>query len=170
MRNERFTAFNIGIMVFTLAFQSGMVFFPPYALQIGATEYEAAYTITIIGLADFVGRIFVGILFDRKTIAPLRVHIYTGLMISLGVLFIGTPNVTTYAQLCVICVIFGILTGMFISQKSVIIIDFVGAEHLPQAFGILLFFQGLGVFIGPPLAGKWFTDNYPQCILFNCLK
>lgn len=36
---------------------------------------------------------------------------------------------------------------------SVVLVDLVGVDRLTNAFGLLLFIQGIATFVGPPLAG-----------------
>jgi hypothetical protein len=40
-----------------------------------------------------------------------------------------------------------------VTLTSVILVDLFGIERLTNAFGILLLFQGIATFIGPPFAG-----------------
>ena len=50
--------------------------------------------------------------------------------------------------------IFGFTTGAYVGLTSVITVDLFGLDKLTNAFGMLLLFQGIASFIGPPLAGK----------------
>ena len=43
--------------------------------------------------------------------------------------------------------------GTYVSLTSVIIVDLLGIEKLTNAFGIVLLFQGVASFIGPPIIG-----------------
>ena len=47
-----------------------------------------------------------------------------------------------------------VFAGAYVAQKSVILMDMLGAERLASSFGLLSFFQGLGNLVGPPLSGK----------------
>ena len=46
-----------------------------------------------------------------------------------------------------------ISSGVYVSLTSVVLVDLLGLELLTNSFGLLLLFQGLATFIGPPLAG-----------------
>ena len=59
----------------------------------------------------------------------------------------------TFIEFCVVAAVFGLLIGTYTSQKSVILVDVVGAEGLNNSFAILIFFQGIGTLLGPPLTG-----------------
>ncbi|VDI12742.1 MFS transporter, MCP family, solute carrier family 16 (monocarboxylic acid transporters), member 14 [Mytilus galloprovincialis] len=169
LKDLRYSAFCVAILLFTLAFSSGMVFLPAFALQIGTSEFEAAYTVVVTGVSDGIGRLFAGFLFDRKFMKPYRVYIYNVLIIFMGVVSLTIPSVTTFPQLAVACAIYGSIIGMYVSQKSVIIVDLLGIENLSKSFGIVLFFQGIGVFIGPPLSGllKDLNGTYDYAFYFG---
>ncbi|XP_063420818.1 monocarboxylate transporter 5-like [Mytilus trossulus] len=155
LKDLRYSAFCVAILLFTLAFSSGMVFLPAFAIQIGTSEFEAAYTLVVTGVSDGIGRLFAGFLFDRKFMKPYRIYLYNVLIIFMGVVSLIIPSVTTFPQLAVACAVYGSIIGMYVSQKSVIIVDLLGVENLSKSFGLVLFFQGIGVFIGPPLSGMY---------------
>lgn len=50
--------------------------------------------------------------------------------------------------------VFGFTIGAYVGLTSVILVDLLGLDHLTNAFGLLLLFQGIASFIGPPIAGK----------------
>lgn len=51
---------------------------------------------------------------------------------------------------------FGFTTGAYVGLTSVITVDLLGLDKLTNAFGILLLFQGIASFVGPPIAGNDF--------------
>lgn len=65
---------------------------------------------------------------------------------------------------CKICLFVGALVGL----TSVILVDLLGIDKLTNAFGLLLLFQGIGSFIGPPIAGSMFdqTQSYTASFIF----
>lgn len=58
--------------------------------------------------------------------------------------------------------------GALVGLTSVILVDLLGIDKLTNAFGLLLLFQGIGSFIGPPIAGFMFdeTKSYTLSFLF----
>jgi hypothetical protein len=56
-------------------------------------------------------------------------------------------------------------SGTYVSLTSVILVDLLGIEKLTNAFGILLLFQGVASFIGPPIIGKKLLSIYFEPIL-----
>lgn len=53
---------------------------------------------------------------------------------------------------------FGFTIGAYVGLTSVILVDLLGLDKLTNAFGILLLFQGIASFAGPPLAGTYSTS------------
>lgn len=58
--------------------------------------------------------------------------------------------------------VFGCTIGAYVGLTSVILVDLLGLDKLTNAFGILLLFQGIASFAGPPIAGSLydFTGKY----------
>lgn len=50
--------------------------------------------------------------------------------------------------------VFGFTIGAYVGLTSVILVDLLGLDRLTNAFGLLLLFQGIASFLGPPIAGK----------------
>ena len=55
-------------------------------------------------------------------------------------------------------VIFGFISAVGGPLLPSIIIEFLGEENLAIGYGFLLIFEGLGSFVGPPLAGNKYLD------------
>lgn len=46
------------------------------------------------------------------------------------------------------------IQGSYVCLTSVVLVDMIGVDRLTNAFGLLLFIQGIATFVGPPMAGK----------------
>ncbi|KAK3088257.1 hypothetical protein FSP39_016662 [Pinctada imbricata] len=153
LRDFRFLSFCVAILFFTLAFQSAFVFLPAYGKQIGMDDMKSAYLVVIAGFCDGFARIWSGFILDLKRVKKYRVIIYNIVMFLVGAVSFIIPLTDTYLSLCIVCGVYGLLIGTYISQKSVIIVDLLGPEKLINSFGILICFQGIGMLIGPPISG-----------------
>lgn len=58
-----------------------------------------------------------------------------------------------FNTLAVYAVVFGFTIGAYVGLTSVILVDLLGLDSLTNAFGILLLFQGIASFVGPPIVG-----------------
>ncbi len=66
---------------------------------------------------------------------------------------------TTFTSLAIYSAVFGFTIGAYVGLTSVILVDLLGLDHLTNAFGLLLLFQGIASLVGPPVAGTLF-DNF----------
>ncbi|KAF7235735.1 hypothetical protein EG68_12189 [Paragonimus skrjabini miyazakii] len=60
---------------------------------------------------------------------------------------------THYPWLVLVCIIFGFASAVFVSLKSILVVELLGLERLTNSFGYMLLFQGFAAAIGPPVAG-----------------
>lgn len=58
-----------------------------------------------------------------------------------------------FYSLAVYAGVYGFTIGAYVGLTSVILVDLLGLDKLTSAFGLLLLFQGLASFIGPPIVG-----------------
>ena len=63
-------------------------------------------------------------------------------------------NLFTILAVILSNVIMGFISAVGGPLLPSIIIEFLGEENLAIGYGFLLIFEGLGSFVGPPLAGK----------------
>lgn len=69
-------------------------------------------------------------------------------------------SATAFSALCyefysfvIYASIYGFTIGAYVGLTSVILVDLLGLDRLTNAFGLLLLFQGIASFLGPPVAG-----------------
>lgn len=149
----RFFFFCISITMYMIGTKTVITFLPALASEKGITDIRAALLVSIFGGSDFVGRLAAAVM-DHKTLKPYRVYIYSVFPLLLSVVAILLTVATNFTEFAVVTVFVGLLVGLYMSQKSVIIVDLLGAEKLVTSFGLINMFQGLGVLIGPPVSGK----------------
>ncbi|KAK7471588.1 hypothetical protein BaRGS_00035751, partial [Batillaria attramentaria] len=148
-----FLFFCFSICLFTAAFKSAFTFLPALAKSKGLSQIQAAYLLSISGISDTVARILAGAILDFEKVRPFRPIAYNGVIFVITVLSFLSPFMTNFVEFAFLFGLYGALTGMYVSQKSVILVDILGQEKLSSSFGLMICFQGLGTFIGPPLAG-----------------
>ncbi|CAL1543529.1 unnamed protein product, partial [Lymnaea stagnalis] len=153
LKDSSFFMFCVSIMLFTAAFKAAFTFIPALVKSKGLTESEAALVLSITGVFDTIGRIVAGVLFDLRGIRQLRPVFYNSLIFAIAGISFILPSMTSFAALSVLCSVYGSLTGAYISQKSVVIVDILGVQNMSASFGLLVFFQAIGMCVGPPLSG-----------------
>lgn len=176
MRDPVFLIFTLSNFLTSIGFNIPYVYIAAQAEVLNMNKEQASYLLSIIGIANTVGRIILGYISDKPWVN--RLLVYNICLTSCGIgEFYSTPSsfVSINLQICfsifisasalsVLCydfytmgtysTVFGFTIGAYVGLTSVILVDLLGLERLTNAFGILLLFQGIASLVGPPLAGE----------------
>lgn len=155
LKDPIFIIFTVSNFLTSVGFNVPYVYLAPQANVLGIDTRLASYLLGIIGIANTVGRIILGYLSDKPWVNRLLVYnlclTICGVSTALSVLCLDFYSLGVYAA------VYGFTIGAYVGLTSVILVDLLGLEKLTNAFGLLLLFQGIASFIGPPLAG-WLYD------------
>ncbi|XP_053168750.1 monocarboxylate transporter 9 [Hemicordylus capensis] len=110
--------------------------------------------ISIIGIMTAIGKLVLGILADFEWINTLYLYVLTLILTAVALVLI--PFAQSYITLAILSGILGFLAGNW-SIFPYVTTKTVGIDKLTHAYGILMFFAGLGNSLGPPIVG-WFYD------------
>ncbi|KAM5142189.1 monocarboxylate transporter 9 [Mantella aurantiaca] len=154
-KNKVFAALFINILLFDIGgFPPGLLLEDVAKSANISKEEMAVPLVFIIGIMMAIGKLILGIMADFKWINTLYLYVFTLLATSLAVL--AVPFAKTYATLAIIAGTVGFFTGNW-SIFPYVTTDTVGLDKLTHAYGILMFFAGVGNCLGPPIVG-WFFD------------
>ncbi|XP_005112301.1 monocarboxylate transporter 12 [Aplysia californica] len=153
LKNVPFLLYCLSIWLFTLAFKAAFTFLPALVKSRDISESKAALVLSIAGIVDTLGRIAAGLLLDREFIRPFRTILYNSFQFVVAAIAFIMPMMQDFWGFVAIACLYACFTGAYVSQKSVIVVDILGIEHMASSFGILICFQGLGTMMGPPLSG-----------------
>lgn len=166
--NTPFLLFCISNFLTSIGFSVPYIFLPDRGLQQGwaqigdpdVSRQKLSTLIAIMGLLNTVGRVIFGWLADRKNVN--RLFMYNTVLVLCGIFCILSCFCTSFISLAVYAGFYGFLIGVYVCLTPVVLVDLLGLEKLSNAFGVVLFFQGLGAVVGTPIAGKIFdmTNNY----------
>merc|ERR1712243_536965 len=59
-----------------------------------------------------------------------------------------------YVGQLIYAILYGITSAAYVLLTTLVLADLLGADKFTNAFGLLLLFQGVATFIGPPIVGK----------------
>ncbi|VDI56214.1 MFS transporter, MCP family, solute carrier family 16 (monocarboxylic acid transporters), member 12 [Mytilus galloprovincialis] len=154
LEEMRFVGFCITMLLTTLAEQSAFVFLPAFSEEIGVLgKIGSEYTLVITSVFITLAKIIAGFIYDCRLVRPYRVYFFNALMFGQVTVSFVIPSVKTFTQLAIACALYGMFSGLYTAQKSVVIVDILGRDKLKYSYGILMMFQGIGVLLGPPLSG-----------------
>ncbi|XP_034040444.1 monocarboxylate transporter 9a isoform X2 [Thalassophryne amazonica] len=155
MQDQAMVAFCIAVFLFSLGAFPPVLFIEDVAQSEGLIEEVSVIPLVSIGaIATGVGKLVLGILVDIRWINSIYLYAFT--MFAVGVALLLIPVTKTYVGLQVLCVVLGFFSGNW-SLTSYITTKIVGLHRLTQAHGLLMFFGGFGIMLGPPVVG-WFFD------------
>lgn len=153
-KNKVFSALFIAIFLFDIGGFPPSLLMEDVARSSNVKEEELIMPlISIIGIMTAVGKLLLGILADFKWINTL--YLYVATLIVMGLALCAIPFAESYVTLAILSGILGFLTGNW-SIFPYVTTKTVGIEKLAHAYGILMFFAGLGNSLGPPIVGKIF--------------
>lgn len=150
-RDPIFLMYAISNFLTSIGFNVPYVYTVDRARGWDIDEKEAAFLLSIIGIANTLGRLFLGWLSDQRIIN--RLYLYNSCLVLCGVSMGLSSFMTTYNWQIVYCAIFGVTSGAYVGLTSVVLVDLLGLDKLTNAFGLLLMFQGIASVIGPPFTG-----------------
>ena len=125
------------------------VFLPAFARDHGATEVAAATLVGLIGGASVVGRMGLGALADRVGV----VRLYRFCYLVVGLSFVLWLIANSYAVLVMFALILGVGYGGYVALSPAVLAHFYGTQRLGSVLGALYTSGGIGVLMGPPVAG-----------------
>ncbi|CAL8075839.1 unnamed protein product [Calicophoron daubneyi] len=121
------------------------------ALSLGMLDTAAALLFSILGGANMVGEIVVGLLADRESVDVLVVYFI--LVASCGLSTTLVPLFRTFLPLSLYMAVFGIGMAANDALCTIILVEFVGLHHLTTGLGMCFFCQGAANILGPPAIG-----------------
>ncbi|KAM4607150.1 monocarboxylate transporter 9a [Polymixia lowei] len=160
-------AFCIGIFLFSLGAFPPVLFMEDVAQSEGLMEEVAVIPlVSIVAITTGVGKLVLGVLADVKWINSIYLYAFT--MIATGMALLLIPVTKSYLGLQILSAVVGFFSGNW-SLTSYITTRIVGLERLTQAHGILMFFGGFGIMLGPPVVGWFFdwTQSYDLAFYFS---
>lgn len=156
MKDVIFLMFGFSNFFTNIGFNVPFVYTKDRAVGLGLAEEEyASYLLSVIGIANTIGRVILGYLSDRSYIN--RLWLYNASLTVCGIATAFSSFCVNYNLMALYATVFGATAGAYVSLTSVILVDLLGLDKLTNAFGLLLLFEGIACLIGPPITG-WLHD------------
>ena len=149
-----FLVFGIAQGILTMSYVGGQLLLLALAENVGVAESKGVFLLSAVGIADTVGRISSGFIFDCYAVRRHRITVYSAYIFLTSLTYFGWAFGQTFELLITICVLHGYINGAVVSQRAVIASDILGVERLSSSFGLTVCIQGCGNLIGPFITGK----------------
>lgn len=156
LTHRGFVTYAVAITFFNAGYFIPYVHLVAHSRHIGFTEYQAAFVISITGVADIVGRVASGWASDLGKIRLLHMLVvWTGL---LGLSLMLIPVAVVYAGLLLVSIVYGFCAGAMAPLAFAVVPEIVGIERVLGALGLLQLIESAGGLLGAPLSG-WLKDS-----------
>ncbi|XP_062993296.1 monocarboxylate transporter 13-like [Elgaria multicarinata webbii] len=142
-------------MLITAGYLIPFVHLLAHARETGFDEYQAAFLVSAVGIADIAGRITAGWLADCGSFSLL--HNLTAWTLLTGLSVLVVPLGHSYGVMLAISIFYGFLASAVIPLKFSSLMEIVGTEQIMGAIGLLHLLESIGALAGPPLSG-WIRD------------
>lgn len=153
-RDYRYAIFFLSQFLFHLFYELIYLFPVDYGERIiGYTKQQTTMLVTILGLGQFFGQIFFGLVANYTNINELILY-------DLGTIFCGIASVLipfvarSYLSLLLTILLFGLSISANYALTSIILANMCGLELLTSAYGLILLGQGLSSLAGPVVGGR----------------
>ena len=162
-KDWRFSMFAVSQALSVMCLVPVWMLLPAVAEDNGMSVEESASVLSAIAGGDIVGRFLSGFVFDMPLVRRHRYRPFSAVMMLLGFLILSWPFVTSFLAMCLSAVTFGLFLGIVVAQRTTILRDLLGMERFSSALGMMVFAQGVGVFVGPFLAGEYANMRLCLC-------
>ncbi|XP_023262127.1 monocarboxylate transporter 9-like isoform X1 [Seriola lalandi dorsalis] len=154
----------ICLFFFSLGTTPPQLFLEDLARSSGLTEGVASISlVSLCSIGGGVGRLGLGVMADMPRVDSVHLYALTVGVSGLAVLLI--PFTSSYRDLQVLSVVLGFLSGNW-TLTPYVTSQVVGVEKLAEAHGILMFFGGVGITLGPPVVGCFYDVSQSYDVAF----
>ncbi|GBM56026.1 Monocarboxylate transporter 14 [Araneus ventricosus] len=161
LKNYAFLIFSLGTFLHYFGLIAPCVYLYHKAIEMNiATSAEASLLLSLMGVANTIGKIAIGYWADRTSVSVL--NIYTVCLLITGISTMMTSLITNYFLMVLYIFVYGISWGGSIGLSSILMVSLFGMQNLSNAYGLFLLFIGVSTAAGTPITGVLhdITSNY----------
>ncbi|CAG0879999.1 unnamed protein product [Cyprideis torosa] len=122
-------------------------------LKEGGNPEWGSIALSVMGAVNVFGRVATGFVANLNLINPtwgmLVAHLAGAVFILICPFF---DDSVTF--IWIFSIVFGMSLASSVALRTIVLVHYLGLEHLTNAFGVTIFFQGIGGVVGLPIAGK----------------
>ncbi|XP_048843080.1 monocarboxylate transporter 9b [Brienomyrus brachyistius] len=167
LQDRVFVSLCFSLFLFSLGASPPVLFMEDVAQSKGLIEdISVIPLVSIVSITTGLGKLVLGVIADVRWISVMYLYLFT--LIGAGVALLVIPTCGSYISLQIISVVLGFFSGNW-GITPYITAKIAGLEALSQAYGILMFFGGLGTMLGAPVVGWFFdwTQSYDFAFFFS---
>lgn len=153
LRDLKFIIFLFNNILWNIGSLILLVICTDFAYKLGMPKDRGAVLISTVGLCSLIGRVLVAFLANHKQCNRFMVFIASTAIsgVAIGLYPVGK----TLEVLIFFSAWYGLFFGTQLGVLAVVTAELFGVERLTSAYGYLMFGNGAGAMLGPPLAGTY---------------
>lgn len=156
LQNRVFLATCVSLFAYCLGAYTPLLFLEDLAQTEGLISgISTIPLVSIMSIAAGVGKLLLGVMMDIHWMNSIFLYAFT--LLGTGVALLIIPVTKNYTELRVISALLGFFSGNW-SVIPYMTTKIVGMDRLTEAYGILMFFGGFSIMLGPPVAGNFFSS------------
>ncbi|XP_031628940.1 monocarboxylate transporter 14-like isoform X2 [Contarinia nasturtii] len=156
LKNPVFVLLMASSFVTSTFFYVPIFLLPSYSSALGMKELGPSI-LMITGISNTLGRLFWGYVSNKTS---NRIWIYSTSLVICGIATALFTISIDFVSLSICSAVFAFTASACCVLSSVILADLLGLDQLNNAFGLILFTDVLGTFIGPPIYVVLFFFSY----------
>lgn len=153
-KRPSFCLLMVAFFFLAYSYHSIFIILPSYGLERGLSTYQSMFLIPAFGGVDVIGRLTAGFINDKCVVWRKQIFIVYAILHGIGYLFI--PVFSDFTGILAWCTAFGIFTGGFNGTFVIMIVDCVGIDMLPSAWGFTCLFVSVSFLLNPVFSGMKF--------------
>ena len=153
LTNPMFLIYAISIAISLCTYCDMFIMATPHAEDLGFSSTQATMVVSIMGVADTVGRIGFGMFADFNIIK--KHHLFHASLAMTSVVLFVMPSLKTYGTYTFVCVLFSSAGSVYMSIFPTLLVESFGIERLPTIYGMVMQFVACGHLIIPASMGRY---------------
>lgn len=151
--NLSFIMFELSVFLVVGTLCASPTLLVAHVQTVGIDESSAVYLLALLGIADLLGCIISGLIYDHALIISVRNYIYIIVLFLFGLAAITYGFCVSFVSFAINSVCIGFFIGAIYTGMPIFLTDLVDIEYRNLAFGLTLFCEGIGALIEPMIAG-----------------
>ncbi|XP_061568027.1 solute carrier family 16 member 6b [Cololabis saira] len=162
LKDGTFICYSLFGLFATLGFFAPQLYVIELSKSRGVPASLASCTLSVMAVADILGRLFIGLLLNKVTCRKTLVLLWC--VVALCLVLVAFTVVWEFWGLVVCCALYGFFMGTVGSTHIPLLAeeDVVGIHRMSTCVGVYVFIQSFAGLAGPPLGGVLVdvTHNY----------
>ena len=152
LKIPRFALYVVAFTIYITGAANNLILIPSHTKALGFSKSSVALALSLFGGFEIFSRIIAGLIVDKKLVRPQYIYVAC---LSVGSLFAFiTPLFTSLEYMCLYSSVMGFFPASFWSFAPIMVIDAVGLDNFPAAYGILMVGLAIGMTISHPTIGE----------------